>query len=203
MGRRVAEALGWTFVDTGLMYRAVAWLAVKRGVGPEEAARLGELARQAVLVVEGDWVRVDGEEVGAALRDGDVEAAASRVASLPEVRAALVAKQREMAARGGVVMAGRDIGTVVLPEAPVKVYLSASPRERARRRYAELVERGRAVQEGEVLRDMLERDRRDMERELSPLRPAPDAHIIETDGLSMEQVVERILALVRDAGRSG
>jgi cytidylate kinase len=197
VGQRVAQALGCPFVDTGLMYRAVGWLALQQGIDLADTASLTGLTEQADLRVDGSRVWVGPREIGGLLRTPEVDAAASRVASVPGVRAALVAKQRAIAASGGVVMVGRDIGTVVLKDAPVKVYLSASAEERARRRYEEMAAKGVASDRDRILTDLRDRDKRDMERETSPLHPAEDARIINTDDLTLEQVVERILALVQ------
>ncbi len=197
VGQRVAQALGCPFVDTGLMYRAIAWLALQRGADLVDAPALTRLAEQADIRVDGPRVWVAGREVGGLLRTPEVDAASSRVAAIPGVRAAMVAKQRAIAAAGGVVMVGRDIGTVVLKDAPVKVYLSASPEERARRRYEETLQKGAPADRERVLADLRDRDRRDMERATSPLRPADDARIVDTDGLTLDQVVEQVLELVQ------
>ena len=199
VGRGVAQRLGWTFIDTGLLYRAVGLLALRSRLDTWDDESVSRLARGAEMRINDVNVSIDGEDVSEAMRSADVAVAASRVAVLSEVRRVLVAMQRQMADQedGRVVMVGRDIGTVVLWDAPVKIYLDASPETRAQRRYAEERERGQGVASSyeEVLAGLRERDRRDAEREDSPLRPADDAHRLVTDSLSREDVVERVLAL--------
>ena len=185
VARAVAERLGFTYLDSGAMYRAVA-LAVLRGGGePAAVARAAEVELSA-------RVRLDGEDVTAAIRDPRVSEAASRVAADADVREAVVAKQRELLAAGDWVAEGRDIGTVVAPEAGLKVFLTAEPQERARRRAAQL-----GTDPETVLADQTLRDQRDAEREHSPLRAAPDAEVLDTTGLSLDEVVERVVALSR------
>jgi cytidylate kinase len=189
VARAVARALGFTYLDSGAMYRAVGLMAHRHG-GPS-AERAEELE-----IRLGERVLANGEDVTEAIRDPEVSEAASVVATDPEVRKALVRKQRELLSEGDWVAEGRDIGTVVAPDAEVKVYLTASPEERARRRAAEL---GADVQH--VLRDQALRDAQDMEREHSPLMAAPGAVELDTSGLSVDQVVERIGELVERARR--
>lgn len=184
------------------MYRAITWLALRRGVDPDDAAGLAALAESAVLRVgpppadgrEACSISVNGEDVTQWLRDADVERAVSQVSAVPAVRAVMVRLQRE-AAPADVVMAGRDIGTVVLPDAELKVYLQASVDVRARRRQADLAEKGRSEPLDQVRADLIRRDALDSSRATSPLRPAADAVIIDTDALTIEQVVERVLDL--------
>ena len=195
VGRAVARRLGYRYLDTGLMYRAVALLARRRGIPPEDAPALERLARSLRFRLEGDRLRVDGEDLTDALAEPSLGEMASRVAVHPGVRSALVSAQRALAEEGPVVMAGRDIGTVVLPDADLKVFLTASPEERARRRWRELRARGEEAGLEEVLREVEERDRRDATRPVAPLRPAPDAVVLETDGLPLEEVVRRVVAL--------
>jgi CMP/dCMP kinase len=187
VARAAADALGFTYLDSGAMYRAVALAALERGRPP------AEVARDAAIEL-GDGVRLDGRDVTAAIRAPEVSEAASRVAADPDVRAALVERQRALMANGDWVAEGRDIGTVVAPDAAVKVFLTASPEERARRRAAELGADQRAV-----LADQALRDERDRNRAHSPLYPAPGAVELDTTGLSVDQVVERIAELVKDA----
>jgi CMP/dCMP kinase len=189
VARAAADALGFTYLDSGAMYRAVALAALERGRRP------AEVARDAAIEL-GDGVRLDGRDVTAAIRAPEVSEAASRVAADPDVRAALVERQRALMANGDWVAEGRDIGTVVAPDAAVKVFLTASPEERARRRAAEL-----GAEERAVLADQALRDERDRTRAHSPLRPAPGAVELDTTGLSVDQVVERIAELVSDARR--
>lgn len=195
MGRLVAQRLGYRFVDTGLMYRAVTWLALERQVDLRDEAALARLAESARIQLDGDRVLVDGIDVTDRLRSTAVGEAVSLVSRVPGVRAAMVAHQRELARPGRVVMAGRDIGTVVLPDAPLKVYLNASPEERIRRRHAELAALGRDETPEQVREELAMRDAIDSGRDVSPLRPANDAVVIETDALSLEEVVGRILEL--------
>ena len=187
VARAAADALGFTYLDSGAMYRAVALAALERGRPP------AEVARDAAIEL-GDGVRLDGRDVTAAIRAPAVSEAASRVAGDPEVRAALVERQRALLANGDWVAEGRDIGTVVAPDAAVKVFLTASPEERARRRAAEL-----GADEHAVLADQALRDERDRTRAHSPLRPASGAVELDTTGLSVDQVVGRIAELVSAA----
>lgn len=201
VGRRLAERLGYAFLDTGVMYRAVTLAALGRGADLDDSAALGELARSLPIGVSledvgGTRITIDGVDVTADLRSQRVEDAVSIVSRAPEVREALVAKQRDIAGRQPIVMAGRDIGTVVLPGADLKIYLDASIEERARRRYADFLASGHEVSEEIVLEDIRRRDQIDSEREVSPLRPASDAVVIATDGLTLEQVMDRVMALV-------
>jgi len=203
VARALARELGFTYLDSGAMYRCVALAGLQRGAGrlPERPGALGELARgleiefgageSAASAGMALPVLLDGRDVTEAIRAPEVSEAASVVAADPQVRAALVAKQREMIARGDWVAEGRDIGTVVAPDAEVKVFLVADPRERARRRAAEL---GADVET--VLAEQTMRDQRDRGREHSPLQPAPDALTLDTSGLGVEEVVRRIAELV-------
>lgn len=201
VGKRLSKLLGYRFIDTGSMYRAITWLALKEKV-PLEEEPLSQLAHSAQLQVlpgdNGDRWLVNGQDVTAQLRTPEVERKVPIVAQFPGVRQAMVAHQRKLSRNGGVVMAGRDIGTVVLPEADLKVFLLASVPERARRRYEELRSLGRKVEYQQVLQELETRDRIDSQRAVSPLRPAPDAHILETDCFSIDQVVERILSLAQE-----
>lgn len=204
VGRLLAARLGYRFVDTGNMYRALAWKALKLGIDPEDGPALTRLAEETRLELppeeggEGGLL-VDGEAVSAALRTPEVERAVSPVARFSGVRRALVEQQRRLAAQGGVVMAGRDIGTHVLPEASIKVFLRASPRERARRRHREVAASAAEPGYQSTLADLERRDRIDSQRAVSPLRPAPDAVIIDTERLAPEEVVDRICRLMSPA----
>lgn len=205
IGHALADALGLLYLDTGAMYRAVTWLALHNGLPLTDEAAVTALAQQAAFSfpeLEGAEnanppILIDGIDAGAGLREPTVDAAVSQVSSYPGVRAALVAAQREIARARGVVMVGRDIGTVVLPDARLKLYLVASAAERARRRYEERRAQCKAADLAEIQRAMEERDRRDSARAYSPLRPAPDAVELDSTGLSIEQVVERALSLAR------
>ncbi len=203
VGYRLAQRLGYPFLDTGAMYRALTWLALQRGTDIEDAQALGRLARQVDVKLgppapgspERCTIWVDGEDLTPMLRRPEVEAAVSLVSRAPALRRSMVALQRRLARRIALVMAGRDIGTVVLPRADLKVYLDASMEERVRRRRKEMAALGRPVSLAEVRRNILHRDSIDSSRKTSPLRPAEDAVIIDTDGLTEEQVVERVQAL--------
>jgi len=207
IGRKLAEKLEYPFLDTGLMYRAVTLAALERGVDVNDHYALGGLASSVRLEVgppapgsvETCSISIDGKDVTAQLRRADVEDAVSLVSRVPGVREALVQQQREIAGRQAMVMAGRDIGTVVLPDADLKIYLDASIGERARRRHAEFSTHGRAVTKEIVLEDLRRRDQLDSQRAVSPLRPAKDAIVIKTDGLSQDEVLQRVLRLVSGA----
>jgi len=195
VARAVAERLGFTYLDSGAMYRCVALAALERGVDVEDAKAMGEVAGSVAIGLDGEKVELDGRDVSAPIREPRVSEASSRVSVHPAVREAMVARQRQLIATGRYVAEGRDIGTVVSPEAPLKVFLTASPEERARRRAAQTGEDPAAVltaQEG--------RDARDESREHSALRPAADAVEIDTTGLALEQVVDRVEALARERG---
>ena len=201
--RAIADELGFINLNTGAAYRAVALVALQEGVSLDDGASLAGVARRVSLDAVG--ARVDGKPVPEdELRTPEVSAAASVVSARPEVRAVLLDVQREAAQRanreGGAVVEGRDIGTVVLPEAELKVYLSAAPEERARRRAHQT---GREAELDRIKEAMSQRDRQDSERETSPLKPAPDAVILDTTSLSLEGVVSRVLELVRDLREKG
>jgi len=202
VARAVAARLGFRHVDTGAMYRAVALAALRRGVPLDDASALAALAASLAIDLRADpaapGVLVDGEDVTEAIRAPEVSEAASVVSAVPAVRAALLARQRQLGADGGVVVEGRDIGTVVFPDAEVKVFLDASLEERARRRHDELAARGVHVALDEVRRQQAERDRRDETRAVSPLRPAADAVVIDTTGRVPQDVVEQVLRLVQE-----
>ncbi len=189
VARAVARELGFTYLDTGAMYRAVALAALRREAPPGPVAA-------AITIDFADGIRLDGEDVSGAIRTPAVSEAASRAAADPEVRAALVAEQQRLMSRGDWVAEGRDIGTVVAPAAEVKVFLTADPAERARRRAREL-----GLDEAAVLAEQNRRDERDSSREHSPLAAADDAVVLDTTGLSIEQVVERIAGLARASAR--
>ena len=201
VARAVAEELGVVDLNTGAAYRAVALVALREGVDLKDATTLAEISRRVSLA--GDGARVDDEPVlEEELRAPEVSAAASTVSARPEVRAVLLEVQREAAVKaseeGGAVVEGRDIGTVVLPEAELKIYLSAAPEERARRRAHQT---GREAELDRIQEAMRERDRQDSERDTSPLKPAPDAVILDTTSLSLEGVVGRVLELARGLQR--
>jgi cytidylate kinase len=195
VARGVARALDFTYLDSGAMYRCLALAALRAGADLDDPARLGALARGIEIAIDGGQVSLDGETVTDAIRASNVSAAASRVSVHPEVREAMVAQQRALIGAGDYVAEGRDIGTVVSPDAPLKVFLTASDAERARRRAAET---GEAV--AEVLAAQAARDARDTEREHGRLRPAADSVEIDTTGLDADEVVERVVGLARERG---
>ncbi len=204
IGRELAARLGYPFLDTGIMYRAITLAALRSGVPIDDADAISRLAGTTRLDValpsaasRGDCsVLIDGIDVSAELRGPEVEDAVSLVSRVPGVREALVQRQQEIAGVQAMVMAGRDIGTVVLPQADLKIYLDASPEERARRRHREFAASGRAVTRRLVASDLQRRDQIDRQRSVSPLTPAHDAVIIDTDGLSQEEVLRAVLKLV-------
>ncbi len=200
VGKLVAKRLGLRFLDTGWMYRAVAFAALRRGIDPRDEEALVDLARGLAMRLapaEGsERLIVDGHDVTERLREPDVERDVSPVAKVSGVRSALVAQQRAIAREGPIVMAGRDIGAVVLPDAAVKVYLTASVGLRAQRRYAELQCRAESVEYAQVMNDLIRRDKIDAERADSPLRPAPDAVLIDTENMGVEELAQRIVCLV-------
>jgi CMP/dCMP kinase len=203
VAREAARRLGYLYIDTGAMYRAMALKAKREGVSPDETEALAELAQRAEIRLEpGECtphVFLDGDDVGEAIRSPEISALSSKVSAVPGVRQEMVRRQRAMGHAGGVVMEGRDIGTVVFPEAEVKVFLDASPEERARRRLQDLRAHGIEEPLEEVLRAIRERDARDSRRAASPLRQAADAVRIDTDHLSAEEVIQRLLALCQAA----
>jgi len=198
VGRLISQRLGCRFLDTGAMYRALTWLALQRGVDTHDQPALTDLAHQYPVSVDDEGqVIIDNRQVPLQDARTQIDQHVSLVAQVPGVREALVAQQRDIAARGRIVMVGRDIGTVVAPDAPLKIYLQASPQERARRRWRELQQQGIAIEQDLVLEQLIRRDKLDSERAHSPLRPAADAHIINTDNLTVEQVVDAIIRLTR------
>jgi len=200
--RALARRLGFGYVDTGAMYRAVGVLAAERGIDPDDAAALGRLvaALDFELARDGERLLVGGRDLSAAIRRPEAGGLASRVSTQPVVRQRLVALQRALGAAGGVVMEGRDIGTVVFPDARVKLYLTADPATRAARRAAELRAAAATVDEAALARELAERDRRDAGRAHSPLRPAADAVVLDTTSLTLEEVVEAMERVVRERG---
>ena len=198
MSRTLSQSLGYRHIDTGAMYRAVGWKAILEGIPFEDEARVAALAERADLVVEGGVVMIDGHDITAAIRTPEIDAAASAVARLPMVRAVLVARQRAMGQHGGVVMEGRDIGTVVFPGADVKIYLDASAEERARRRLYDTAHTASQSGQAAVAESIAARDKADSTRTASPLTVAPDAIVIDTTTLPIAAVVDRVLAVVRE-----
>ena len=197
VARRVAERLGYLYLDTGAMYRAVGLLATEAGVDLSDERLVVPIAREAELRLDQDGRLWAGErDVSGLIRTLEMGAAASVVSVLPGVRSLLVDRQRELGAGADIVMEGRDIGTNVFPDAEVKVFLTARPEVRAARRAAELRAKGDDVDEAEVLAALIERDRRDSEREVAPLRKADDAVEVDTSGLTLDEVVDAVVAVV-------
>jgi cytidylate kinase len=192
VGRRVAEALGLPFVDSGLMYRAMTKLAAERGIDPGDSEAVANLAQSVQLRIDGERVWADGRELTDGIYDVDYADALPMISAVPGVRQALVAQQRLLGERG-VVMAGRDIGTVVFPDAAHKFFLTASLEEKVRRRAAQFEKRGERVDQAAMRREVEARDRVDSERTVAPLRSAPDAIVIDTDRLDVDEVVDLIL----------
>jgi len=202
VARLVAAKLGYTYVDSGAMYRALAWAASKRGISANDVRRAVALLDQIEirLVPRGEGenqVFVNNWDVTGEIRSPEIGQLASQLSGIPEVRERMVALQQAMASRGGVVMEGRDIQTVVLPDAEVKVFLAAPPEERARRRHLELEQRSYTRDFDSVLAEIKARDDRDSSRQHSPLRAAADAVRVDTGGLTIEQVVDQVLSIVR------
>ena len=202
VAKMVASRLGSVYVDTGAMYRAMALHVVEKGADINDASAVAKAAESAVITIErknGEQrVILGGTDVTGELRTERVSSAASVVSVVPEVRAKLVALQRELAEKEDVVMDGRDIGTVVLPNAALKIFLTADAGVRAHRRYLELIEKGEEADEEQILRDIKERDERDMTRAESPLKKADDAVAVDSSYISAEEVADRILELWRE-----
>jgi len=198
VARSVARKLGFTYIDTGAMYRAVGLWALRLGMDLDDLHRLEQLAREARIEFEGDRVLLNGDDVTEEIREARVSDAASKVAACPGVRRAMREEQRRIGSSGSVVMEGRDIGTVVFPEARVKIFLDAHPEERAQRRAKET-----AAPVEEVARDLAGRDQRDRTRAEAPLTQAPDAEYLDTTGLTLDEVEEAVLKLVRARTSNG
>jgi len=197
VGKRVADALGLPFIDSGLMYRAITRLAAQRDIDPHDGDALTKLARSTRIRIDGERVWADGNELTEGIYDTDFADALPLVSATPGVREALVEQQRAMAEHG-VVMAGRDIGTVVFPDAEEKFFLVASLGEKVRRRAAQYERRGETVDDEAMRKEVEMRDRVDSERAVAPLRPADDALVIDTDNLSLDEVVDTILTDIGD-----
>jgi cytidylate kinase len=197
ISRAISEALGYRHVDTGAMYRAVGWKAAHDGIPLNDEASVSAVARVADIHVDGGVVVIDGHDVTRAIRTPEIDKAATAVARLPKVREALVARQRALGGEGGVVMEGRDIGTVVFPNADLKIYLDASAEERARRRAGDTAHSGSQAGQAAVAEAIEARDRADTTRAVSPLAIAPDAVHIDTTAMPIEKVVDHVMGLVR------
>jgi cytidylate kinase len=205
IGLRLANALGYLFFDTGVMYRAVTWLALERGIDVRDEAAVTALAEEAQIDVapasqpDGRTcdVLVNGQDITWQTRSPEVDAQVSIVAAYRGVRTALTRQQRRIGQRGEIVMVGRDIGTVVLPDADLKIYLDASAQERARRRYEEILARGEKADYAQILEKVLARDRIDSTRDVAPLKIPADAIVLDSDQLTADEVFEQALALVK------
>jgi CMP/dCMP kinase len=202
LARRVAELLGYVYIDTGAMYRAVALKALRNNVPIEDSDALENLARatRIDLSVHGGLQRVilDGEDVTGAIRTPDVSQASSKIAVVPGVRHVLVAEQRRAGEQGGVVMEGRDIGSVVFPDAELKIFLTASPEVRAERRWREHQQKGDSIDLARTLEEIHERDRRDQQRLTSPLVRAPDAVVVDSTAMEPEEVARLVVMLAKE-----
>jgi cytidylate kinase len=221
VAKRLARRLGYRLLDTGALYRSVALVARRQGVAWDDEAGLAEVARGLRVDFafshdaghgvghaepggdEQNEVFIDGDNVSEAIRTPEMSDGASRVSALPGVRAALLELQRRLGAEGGVVVEGRDVGTVVFPQAQAKFFLTASDEERARRRVAELLGRGQAVSLADTLAEMRARDQRDSSRAISPLRQAEDALLVDSSGAPVDEVVARLEAEVRRRATDG
>jgi cytidylate kinase len=207
IGALVAERLGYLFLDTGAMYRAVALAAMRRGIDPDDADKLTELVRTVRIMIgpptmqdgRAYTVLLDGSDVTWEIRSPEIDRSVSQVARVPGVRDAMVEQQRALAGHGRIVMVGRDIGTVVLPDAERKIFLTASASERARRREEELALRGQRRPRQDLLDEILRRDQLDTERAVSPLKAAEDAIVVQTDGLSVREALDKVLAAIQRA----
>ncbi|HKV23340.1 MAG TPA: (d)CMP kinase [Candidatus Acidoferrum sp.] len=209
LARRVAQMLGYLYLDSGAMYRAVAWKALERGVALEDDPALEKLARATHIELKPptqeqeaagskNCVLVDGEDATTAIRTAEVAQAASKLATIAGVRETLVAEQQRAGAGGGVVMEGRDIGTVVFPRAELKIFLEASPDVRAERRWKEHQEKGDVITLADVLEEVSERDRRDRERKVSPLVRASDAVLVDNTAMDAEETARLVVMLARE-----
>lgn len=205
LARRVADMMGYVYVDTGAMYRAIAWKALRRGVSLDAAPQLEALAGETRIDLRArdgvQQVFLDGEDVTAAIRSPEVAQAASKVAVVSGVRHTLVAEQRRAGQQGGVVMEGRDIGSVVFPDADLKIFLTASPEIRAERRWREHQQKGEAIDQARTLEEIHERDQRDRERATSPLVRAADAVVIDSTAMEPEEVARLVVMLAQQRNK--
>ena len=202
LAKRLAKDLGYVYVDTGAMYRSIGLYAVRQGKDPHDAAAVEALLPQIHLdtkLEEGtQHFYLNGEDVSEAIRTPEISYYASKVSAVPEVRRFLLETQRNMAKNGNILMDGRDIGTVILPDAPVKIFLTASAQSRAERRYKELIEKGQQVTMDGILHDINERDRQDMTRAVAPLKQADDAVLLDTSSLTLEESIAAVLRIIRE-----
>lgn len=200
----LSEKLNYLYLDTGVMYRAVTWATFDRDIDLHDEQLVSMLAERLKIEIQSSTINdgrqatilVDGQDITWKIRSSQVEKDVSLVSSYPGVRTALTTQQRYLAQQGSIVMVGRDIGTVVLPQADLKIFMQASPEERAHRRHQELIAQGNITDYGTILTAIIERDKQDREKPISPLIPADDAHIINTDGLTIDEVMAEIQVLV-------
>ncbi len=201
VARAAAARLGYVYVDTGAMYRAIGLAVCRRGISGEDAAgiaaALPEIEIRLAYQDGAQRVMLNDEDVSDAIRTPEIAHYASKVSAVPEVRQFLLDVQRDMAKKGNILMDGRDIGTVILPDAPVKIFLTASAETRAERRYLELAEKGQQVTRESVLHDIVERDRQDMTRAVAPLRQAEDAVLLDTSEMTLEESIDAVLQIIR------
>jgi cytidylate kinase len=203
VGNAFAERIGYRFLDTGLMYRAATWYAIQNGIDVSECSAVAQaVERMAFSVVNTDsgdnLIFINGVDVTGRLHSIEVDDTVSSVAAVGRVREIMVTEQRRLAGEGGIVMVGRDIGSVVLPDAPLKIYLTATARTRAIRRHRDFINQGSEVEFEVILKSMEQRDLVDSSRKISPLKPADDALIVDTDELLFDQVVDRLIELAKD-----
>lgn len=202
IARVIAAELGFRHVDSGAMYRAVAWRALQEGTPLEDEAAVARLAARSRIEIASPRVSIDGDDVTRAIRTPEIDRAAAAVARLPQVRSILVQRQREFGREGGIVMEGRDIGTVVFPQADVKIYLDASPEERARRRACDPAHTARSSPVSDIVTDLAARDEIDRTRAASPLYAAADAAIVDTTGKSIDEVAREVMIVIRGRRQS-
>ena len=193
IAKRVAKALDYIYIDTGALYRTIGLSAMRRNIEPVESKEVSDMLSE--IKVE---IAFNGEDVSSLIRTPEVSMTASKISAIPEVRAYLLDLQRDMAKKNNVIMDGRDIGTVVLPDAKVKIFLTASPEARAERRYKELLEKGMTVSYNDVLKDVNERDYNDSHRKTAPLKPAEGCVIVDTTELDFEQSVDKIISVIKE-----
>ena len=198
ISQRLADRLEWHFLDSGAIYRVLGLMALRADIGPENVGKLAEMAEKMPLEFEGDRVLLDGEEVSGQIRTESAGNQASKVAAIPQVREALLNWQRQYARAPGLVADGRDMGTVVFPQAEVKIFLTASPEERAERRYKQLKEKGLDVNLAGLITEIRERDERDSQRTVAPLKAASDALTLDSTDLTIDEVFSRVMQRVHE-----
>lgn len=203
IAKAAANALGYIYVDTGAMYRALGLFAIRNSVAPDDKEAVKELLSKAEVTIERNekkeqLIILCGEDVSSLIRTEQVSMAASKISAIPEVRAFLLSLQRDMATKNNVIMDGRDIGTVVLPDAKVKIFLTASAEIRAKRRYDELILKGEDVKYEDVLADVIKRDHNDMNREIAPLKPAEDSVLVDTSELDLQESIDLLIKTIEE-----